>query len=110
MTESVIKRLGKGFTDAAFVRHLDGTQTYKYIQFDCGLMYNTETHELAQGRPDLMISRTTGFPYPTEEFARLKTGLEANGIDLENILQGIKDNEELGQCAPYPRNHGGTPP
>ena len=42
----VVSRLGKGFTDAHFLRYLDGSQTHKYIQFSCGRVYNTDTHEV----------------------------------------------------------------
>ena len=39
VSSQVISRLGRGFTDSEFVRNLDGPQTYKYIQFQCGRVY-----------------------------------------------------------------------
>ena len=85
LTSAVISRLGRGFTNPLFVRNLDGTQTYNYIQFECGRVYNTETHTLESGRPELMISRCTGFRFPEQEFARFDAVLSEKGINLEAI-------------------------
>ena len=101
MSNAVVTRMSRGFTNALFVRNLDGPITYKYVQFECGRVYNTETHLLEEGRPDLCISRCTGLPFPDKEFADLDERLADHDINLEEIFEGIRANEAMGRNDPY---------
>jgi len=103
MAKGVVTRLARHFVNPDFVINVDGPQTYKYMQFSCGTAYNTVTHQTERGVPAMMITHTTGWPYPTEDFERLDRELSARGLDLEATFCTIRDAEDTGGGAqPYP--------
>ena len=102
LAKAVAVRLPRHFVNNSFVINVDGPQTYKYLQFSCGIAYNTTTHVPERGVPAMMITHNTGFPYPTADFQRIENGLTALGLDLEATLRFILEEENTGDYTePY---------
>ena len=78
----MIRDIKSKLCDSAFQHKLDGLSTGKYIQFDCGHVWNCQAMKLQAGVPDLFISQSTHYHYPTEGLAKIRDKLLLKGIHV----------------------------
>jgi hypothetical protein len=93
--DSVLYRKVTGLLyDASFVGKLDGDSAAGLLQFSCGRALCMSTFELVDGKREFYISRTVGYEYPQELFARLDM---ESGETVDAVFAAIRDFEAGAQ-------------
>lgn len=76
--------------DPSLHARLNGPSTWHLILFSCGRCLDLQTMNLVPNEPDMYISHSTGYPYPTDQIAEITAKLAARGIDLVKLFVEIE--------------------
>jgi hypothetical protein len=87
--------------DASFVAKLDGDAAAGLVQFSCGRALRMSTLELLDGKREFYVSRSVGYEYPEDVFARLDA---ESGATIDATFASIRTFEAgvQGDVEKYP--------
>jgi len=86
--------------DKEFYEGVDGVEAHRYVMFKCGRALRISDHAVVLGEPSMLITKHTGYNYPSAEFAKIDAELAPTGLDLHEMFTAVKSLEAMQSDLP----------